>query len=45
PDADAEYYQLWLASLEHLLVEKGLVSPEELEARTAEFAMGTWDDH
>jgi nitrile hydratase accessory protein len=34
------YYERWLASFEHLLLEKGLVSPDELEARAAEYASG-----
>jgi nitrile hydratase len=32
----ASYYERWLASLELLLVEKGIVTPEELETRTAQ---------
>jgi nitrile hydratase len=32
------YYEHWLHGLETLLVEKGLVSAEELEARRAELA-------
>jgi nitrile hydratase len=31
----ASYYERWLASLERNLIEKGIVSREELEARTA----------
>ena len=31
----SSYYERWLASLERLLVEKGVVSPEELERRIA----------
>lgn len=38
------YYQQWLAALERLLVEKGLVDPSELEARTAEYASGARDE-
>jgi nitrile hydratase len=30
------YYEHWLFGLEHLLVKKGLVKPEEIEARVAE---------
>lgn len=37
------YYQRWLDSLEHLALEKGLVTAAELEARTAELA--AQDDH
>jgi nitrile hydratase accessory protein len=36
----ANYYERWLSSLEKLLVEKGILSTDELEARTAEFAAG-----
>jgi len=31
----ASYYERWLSSLERVLAEKGIVSPEELAARTA----------
>lgn len=39
-DAEAQghassYYERWLAALEQLLADKGLVSPAELDARTA----------
>ena len=36
----AHYYERWLSSLEKLLVEKRILSTDELEARTAEFAAG-----
>lgn len=32
------YYEQWLAAFECLLVEEGLLSPEEIAARAAEFA-------
>lgn len=32
------YYEQWLAAFECLVVEEGLLSPEEIEARAAEFA-------
>jgi len=38
------YYQKWLAALEALLLERGLVTPEELDARTHEYAAGLRDD-
>ena len=38
------YYERWLASLERLLVEKDLLTPEELEIRTLEYASGQRDD-
>jgi nitrile hydratase beta subunit len=33
----ASYYERWLATIELNLVEKGILSPEEIEARTAYF--------
>ena len=42
---DDPYYERWLAALERVLVERGLVTPEELEQRTAEYASGERDDH
>jgi nitrile hydratase accessory protein len=38
------YYERWLASLEALLLQQGLVSKEELDARTEEYATGERDD-
>jgi nitrile hydratase accessory protein len=32
----SSYYERWLAALERLLVEQGLLDPAELDARTAE---------
>jgi nitrile hydratase accessory protein len=43
PGTGANYYERWLSSLAKLLVEKGILSTNELEARTAEFAAGMWD--
>jgi nitrile hydratase accessory protein len=40
----SSYYERWLASFESLLVARGLVSGEELEARTSEYASGERDD-
>lgn len=34
------YYERWLASLERLLVEKGVVTPAELDFRTEAYASG-----
>ena len=34
---NTSYFEHWLASLSTLLVEKGVISREELEARTKEF--------
>jgi len=47
--ADAEhasttYYERWLAAFERLLADHGLLSPEELDARTAEFVSGERDE-
>jgi nitrile hydratase accessory protein len=42
--ADSTYYERWLAAFESLLVERGLVSPQELEQRTQEYASGIRDD-
>jgi len=49
--ADAEqsndsstYYERWLASLEKLLLDKGMLEAKELEIRTTEYASGERDD-
>lgn len=42
---DSGYYERWLASFERLLLETDLITPEELDARTAEFAAGVYDEH
>jgi cobaltochelatase CobN len=39
------YYERWLASFERLLLDTGLLSAAELDARTAEFAAGVYDEH
>ena len=39
------YYARWIASLEELIIAKGLISREQLDARTAECAAGIHDDH
>jgi nitrile hydratase accessory protein len=38
------YYERWLASLETLLLDQGIVTQAELDARTAEYASGERDD-
>ncbi len=38
------YYERWLDAFERLLVEKGLLSREELAARLADFEAGRRDD-
>jgi nitrile hydratase accessory protein len=42
--SDSTYYERWLEAFEHLLVEKGLLSHEELAARLEEFESGRRDD-
>ena len=39
------YYERWLASFERLLLETGVVTADELDARTAEYVTGLWDEH
>jgi nitrile hydratase accessory protein len=41
---DTSYYERWLASLETLLLDQGIVTQEELEARHAEYESGERDD-
>ena len=41
---DSGYYERWLAAFERLLVEKGLLTQEELSARLAAFESGERDD-
>lgn len=43
--AGSSYYERWMQALEKLAVEKGLVSPGELEARAAECALHEDHDH
>ena len=43
-DPGALYYRQWLASFEKLLVEKGIVSGDELDERAREFSTGTRDE-
>jgi nitrile hydratase accessory protein len=38
------YYERWLATLEKLLLEQGVITPEELAVRTEEYASGARDD-
>ncbi len=40
----SKYYERWLASLEKLLLDKGMLEAKELEVRTAEYASGERDD-
>jgi nitrile hydratase accessory protein len=41
----AAYYERWLAALETLILSRGLLTPEELEARVAEQALHDAHDH
>ena len=41
----SSYYARWVASLEELIIARGLISREQLDARTAECAAGIHDDH
>ncbi|HZT08653.1 MAG TPA: nitrile hydratase accessory protein [Chloroflexota bacterium] len=40
----SSYYERWLASLEEVLLRKGIVTRDELDARTDEYARGVRDD-
>ena len=42
--ADVPYYEHWLAALESLLIDRGLLSPAELDRRTEDYASGARDD-
>ena len=41
---ESSYYERWLGAFERLLVEKGLLAREELDARLADFESGRRDD-
>ena len=41
----ASYYARWVASLEELVIARGLISREQLDTRTAEYAAGMYDNH
>jgi nitrile hydratase accessory protein len=43
--AACEYYEHWLAALERLVLETGMVSSAELEAEIAHIAEGDLQDH
>jgi len=44
-NSPSSYYERWLTSLEKLALAGGLVTPEELRARTEEYASGHHDPH
>ena len=41
----SSYYARWLASLEELIIDRGLISREQLDTKTAEYASGIHDHH
>ena len=43
--APASYYERWLETLEKLAIARGLVTLDELDARTAEYAFSAHDEH
>lgn len=43
-DDPARYYERWLAALEHLVIDSGLLGREELEARLRDYREGVRDD-
>ena len=43
-DEGSAYYERWLASLESLLLDNGMVTWEELDARTAAYESGEFED-
>lgn len=43
-DKDWHYYEHWLAALERLVVETGMLDKHEIDARTKEFLSGERDE-
>ena len=43
-DGGSVYYERWLASLERLLLEQGMITREELDDRFAAYESGELDD-
>ena len=41
---ESDYYERWLDAFERLLVDKGMLTREELAARLADFESGSRDD-
>ena len=41
----SSYYTRWIASLEELVIARGLLSREQLDAKTAEYAANIDDEH
>ena len=44
-EAPASYYERWLETLEKLAIARGLVTLDELDARTAEYAFSAHHEH
>lgn len=44
PSEEMSYYEKWLAGLASLAAERGLITTEELEQRTQEYATGERND-
>lgn len=42
---ESGYYERWLASFERLLLDTGVLTAEEVDSRTAEYAAGVYDEH
>jgi nitrile hydratase accessory protein len=45
PSERATYYERWVAALEELLIEQGILTDEEIDVRAEEFAQGLLDHH
>jgi nitrile hydratase accessory protein len=43
--APASYYERWLETLEKLAIAQGLVTLDELDARTSEYALNAHAEH
>jgi len=41
----SSYYERWLETLEKIIIAKGLMTPQELDQRTAAYVSGLHDDH
>jgi hypothetical protein len=44
-EAHVSYYERWLETLEKLAIARGLVTLDELDARTAKYAFNAHDEH
>ena len=43
-NAPSTYYERWLSSLERLVLDKGMLTTEEIERRASEYASGQRND-